>query len=237
MEPLKILPSKFSILNSPMSITAESVKPLLLSTDFGERLRGINQLRELDRAIAFELIQPMVQDTNVRVRYAAMCQLSTLGVEDPAATLTLLRIGMRDSEADVQAAAADGIGALHLVEAFPDLQQLYISTPDWIVQMSIVATLGELGDPRAVDLLASALNSGTELLVISAIGALGELKDERAIALLQPFATDDDSQIRYRVAQAMSYFAGKDEAKAILQTLAADADSQIASYAQELLGN
>jgi HEAT repeat protein len=201
-----------------MSTTVESVKALLSSPDFGERLRGINQLRELDRATAFELIQPMVQDANVRVRYAATCQVSTLGAENPTRALEMLRVGMRDSE------------------AFPDLRQLYISTPDWIVQMSIVATLGELGDPRAVELLESALNSGTELLVVSAIGALGELKDDRAIPLLTPFAQDPDSQVRYRVAQAMSHFGDHADAQAVLKWLASDADSQVADYAKLLLG-
>jgi HEAT repeat protein len=219
-----------------MSITVESVQALLLSTDYGERLRGINQLRELDRATAFVMIQPIVRDANVRVRYAAMCQVSTLGVENPTRALEMLRLGMLDKEADVQAAAADGVGALHLVEAFPDLQQLYNSTPDWIVQMSIVATLGELGDPRAVDLLETALNSGTELLVVSAIGALGELKDDRGIPLLTPFAKDPDSQVRYRVAQAMSHFSGNADAIAVLKYLTSDPDSQVAEYAKLLLG-
>ncbi len=219
-----------------MSITVESVQTLLSSTDYGERLRGINQLRELDRTTAFEMIQPMVRDANVRVRYAAMCQVSTLGAENLTRALEMLRVGMLDKEADVQAAAADGIGALRLVEAFPDLQQLYSSTPDWIVQMSIVATLGELGDPRAVELLESALNSDTELLVVSAIGALGELKDDRAIPLLTPFAKNPDSQVRYRVAQAMSYFSGNADAIAVLKYLTSDPDSQVAEYAKLLIG-
>ncbi len=218
-----------------MSITAESVQTLLHSADFGDRLRGVNQLRELDRAVAYEMIVPMVQDSNVRVRYAAMSQLSSLGQENPAKTLELLRVGMRDAEADVQAAAADCVGALHLVEAFPELQQLYVSTPHWIVQMSIVATLGELGDPRAIELLDSAINSGTELLVVSAIGALGELRDDRAIALLQPFAQDPDSQIRYRVAQALAYFPNSSEAKAVLSTMTRDTEALVSDYAKELL--
>ncbi len=218
-----------------MSITAESVQTLLDSADFGDRLRGVNQLRDLDRAVAYGMITPVVQDPNVRVRYAAMSQLSSLGHENPAKTLDLLRAGMQDAEADVQAAAADCVGALHLVEAFPELQELYISTPHWIVQMSIVATLGELGDGRAIDLLESAINSGTELLVVSAIGALGELKDDRAIAILKPFAKNPDSQIRYRVAQALAYFPESAEAKAVLNTMTDDTEALVSDYAQELL--
>ena len=218
-----------------MSITRESVQTLLSSTDFGDRLRGVNQLRELDRAVAFEMVQPIVQDSNVRVRYAAMSQLSSLGHENPSRTLEMLRVGIKDPEADVQAAAADCIGALHLVEAYPELKQLYISTSDWIVQMSIVATLGELGEPLAIEILESAINSGTELLIVSAIGALGELKDERAIAILEPFAQNPDSQIRYRVAQALAYFPNSIEAKAILNTMVNDSEALVSDYAKELV--
>jgi HEAT repeat protein len=218
-----------------MSITRESVQTLLNSTDFGDRLRGVNQLRELDRAVAFEMVQPIVQDSNVRVRYAAMSQLSSLGHENPSRTLEMLRVGIKDPEADVQAAAADCIGALHLVEAYPELKQLYISTSDWIVQMSIVATLGELGEPLAIEILESAINSGTELLIVSAIGALGELKDERAIAILEPFAQNSDSQIRYRVAQALAYFPNSIEAKAILNTMVNDSEALVSDYAKELV--
>jgi HEAT repeat protein len=218
-----------------MSITRESVQTLLSSTDFGDRLRGVNQLRELDRAVSFEMVQPMVQDSHVRVRYAAMSQLSSLGHENPSRTLEMLRVGIKDPEADVQAAAADCIGALHLVEAYPELRQLYISTSDWIVQMSIVATLGELGEPLAIEILESAINSGTELLIVSAIGALGELKDERAIAILEPFAQNSDSQIRYRVAQALAYFPNSIEAKAILNTMVNDSEALVSDYAKELV--
>ncbi len=219
-----------------MNITRESIHTLLSSTDFGDRLRGVNQLRELDRAIAFEMIQPIVQDSNVRVRYAAMSQLSTLGHENPTLTLEMLRVGIKDPEADVQAAAADCIGALHLVEAYPELRQLYISTSDWIVQMSIVATLGELGEPLAIEILESAINSGTELLIVSAIGALGELKDERAIAILEPFAQNPDSQVRYRVAQALAYFPNSSEANVILNSMVNDSEALVSDYAKELVG-
>jgi hypothetical protein len=49
---------------------------------------------------------------------------------------------------------------------------LYISTSDWIVQMEHCSFhLGELGELMAIEILESAINSGTELLIVSAIGA------------------------------------------------------------------
>jgi HEAT repeat protein len=218
-----------------MTVTPESVRELLGSSDFSDRLRAVNLIRQLDPAIAFELIQTVVEDNNVRVRYAAVSQVATLGKEDPQKALTLLRDRMyRESEADVQAAAADAIGALQLTEAFDDLKQLYDRTPEWLVKFSIVATLGELGDSRGFELLEEALQSDQELLRMAAIGSLGELGDTRAIALLIPFATDPDWQLRYRITQALCRF---DDAaiRPVLEKLATDQVSQIAQEAQAKL--
>ncbi|MBD2326029.1 phycobilisome degradation protein NblB [Alkalinema sp. FACHB-956] len=214
-----------------MSVDAESVKELLNSSDFGDRIQGLNQLRGLDPAVGFELIQPMVQDKNVRVRYAAVCQLATLGTQDRARSLPLLRAGLQDKEPDVQAAAADAIGALQLTEAFEDLKDLYETTPEWIVKLSIIAPLGEFGDPRSFELLEDALQSGNELLAMSAIGALGEIRDERAIALLTPFVQNADWQMRYRVALALAHYTTP-EAQSMLELLAQDAVPQVAEQAK-----
>jgi HEAT repeat protein len=93
-----------------MSITPESVQQLLSSEDLGDRLRGVNQLRQLEPETAFALIQSAVADRDTRVRYAAVSQLSTLGEQDRTRALQLLReCLLQDPEADVKAAAADAI--------------------------------------------------------------------------------------------------------------------------------
>ena len=74
-----------------MSITPESVEQLLNSEDFGERLRAVNQLRQLEPAIAYKLIQIAINDKNVRVRYAAVSQVSTLGTQNLPNALEVLR--------------------------------------------------------------------------------------------------------------------------------------------------
>ena len=93
-----------------MSITPESVEQLLSSDDYGDRLRGLNQLRQLDPAIAFPLLQPLLGDNNVRVRYAAVSQMANLGKQDLQTSLELLRDRLiNDPETDVKAAAADAL--------------------------------------------------------------------------------------------------------------------------------
>lgn len=232
--PLPILPSPTSPsppLN-PMSITPESVQQLLSSGDLGERLRAVNQMRQLEPAIAFGLIQTALADQNARVRYAAASQMSTLGGQNLPLALEILRDRLHnDPEADVQAAAADALGALKLREAFDDLQQVYQNTSEWLVQLSIVAALGEMGEPRAFELLENALHSKTELIQTIAITALGEFGDRRAIDLLTPYASHPDWQIRYRVAQAFARLGGS-EARQTLEVLAQDEVEQVAQEAR-----
>lgn len=217
-----------------MSITPESVKELLESQDYGDRLRGLNQLRQLDAANAFELIQDPVTDRNVRVRYAAVSQLSSIGDQNRDVALKLLKAALFDPEIDIQAAAADSIAALKLTEAYPDLERLYRRTSEWMVQLSIVAGLGELGNPQAFELLAEALKSDNELVQTAAIGSLGELGDPRAVELLMPFMSNTDWQLRHRLAQAFSQF-NTPEAKSALETLSQDETVQVAEHARTLM--
>ena len=218
-----------------MTITPESVKKLLDSDNFGDRIRGINQLRQIESLIAFELIKPLIDDKNTRVRYAAVSQLDTLGTQDLTTSLGLLRDRLfNDPEPDVQAAAADALGGLKLTEAFDDLEKMYHQTSEWLIQFSIVAALGELGDPRGFELLIEALQSDNNLLQTAAVGALGELGDHRAVPLLIPFATHEDWQIRYRLVQALGRLGGA-EAVATLQKLAEDDLEQVAQEAKNNL--
>ncbi len=215
-----------------MDITPESVKELLDSDDFGQRMRAVNQMRQLDPAIAFQLIQDAVVDKNVRVRYAAVSQLASLGHQDLATTLAILLDSLvNDPEPDVQAAAADSIGALKLTDAYDHLQALYHKTPEWLVQFSIIAALGELGDPRSFELLQDALGSENELTRTAAIGSLGELGDSRAIPLLTPYATHPDWQIRYRVVQALGRF-NTPEVRTVIASMVHDEIVPIAQEAQ-----
>lgn len=213
-----------------------SPQALLASTDYGDRIKGLNQLRILDRATAFPLLQPLVTDENVRVRYAAVSLLDSVGPENLEITLELLRDRLlNDPEIDVRAAAADALGALKLTAAFDDMQTLYHQTSEWLLQFSIIAALGELGEPRGFDLLVEALGSETEVVKTAAVGALGELGDARAVPLIAPLAQDEDWQLRFRVAQALGLLGGP-EAQAILATLAEDSVEQVAEAARNAIG-
>jgi HEAT repeat protein len=212
----------------------ESVQQLLSSETFGDRISGLNRLRAYEPDIAFPLLKPLLKDKEARVRYAAVSMLDVVGVGSETEALVLLRESLQDAEIDVKAAAADAIAGLKLAEAYPDLEALYRSTTEWLLQFSIIAAIGDLGEPRAFDLIAEALQSETELVRLSAISALGDLRDERAIDLLTPFLNDDDWQVRFRLAQALGRIGGE-EVKPFLEKLLQDEQSTVADEAKHQL--
>lgn len=212
--------------------TPESIQTLINSEDLGDRLRAVNQLRDIEPETAYDLIQTAIKDQNTRVRYAAVSQLSSLGSQNLTKSLEILRgCLLHDPEADVQAAAADAIGGLKLKSAFEDLQRVYHNTSEWLVKMSIVAALGELDEPRAFELLQDALKDDNALIQTVAISALGELGNPDAVALLVPYATDEDWQVRYRVVQALNRLGGT-QAEETLKQLSQDSMPQVAEEAQ-----
>lgn len=220
-----------------MAITPDSVRDLLHSEDYGDRLRAVNQLRDLDPAVAFDLAQVAANDGNARVRYAAISQLASLGQQDLATVKPLLiRALTNDPEPDVQAAAADAIGGLQLRSAYADLAAIYHSSGEWLVQFSIIAALGELGEPQAFDLLQEAVQSDNDLVITAAIGALGELQDDRAVPLLLTFTTHPDWQVRHRLVQALAQFP-QAEAQAALVALAQDSSAIVAEAATQHHGS
>ncbi|NMG58756.1 HEAT repeat domain-containing protein [Geitlerinema sp. P-1104] len=218
-----------------MDITPDAVKAMLDSDDYGDRLSGVNKLDYIDPSLAFEYLVPVVTDTNPRVRYTAVCKLSSLGHQNRDLSFSLLRTRLYDDpELDVKAAAADALGALKFREAYPDLAQLYHNNDDWIVRLSIVAALAEMEAPEAVELLHEALHSETELVQTTAIGALGEVGDPQAVPWIEEFMNHPEPQTRQRVAQALGQIGGESVQKS-LQTLANDEHPQVAECAQRYL--
>jgi HEAT repeat protein len=217
--------------NFPKNMS-ESITTLINSENKGDRITALNMVREIEPELAFGYIKQLVTDKNTRVRYAAVSQLATLGSQDLDESLTILRDRLvNDSEPDVQAAAADAIGALKLTDAFDDLQNLYHTTPEWLVQFSIIAALGELGDPRGLTLLQTALTNETSLVQTAAIGSIGELGDPSGVESIIPFVTHPDWQIRYQLARALHNLGG-DLATQNLAILATDEVEQVAQEAR-----
>ncbi len=213
----------------------ETVQALLQDADWGRRLQGVEQCRQLAPAVALNLLKEVITDRNARVRYAAVSQLGNmagLSAAQKQELLPLLRERLYgDSEADVQAAAADALAGLGLTEAYEDLERAYRQSSEWLVKFSVIAGLGVLGDARAYPLLLEALAAEVDLLKLAAIGALADLGDVRAVPHLAVLVTHPDWQVRFRLAQALHRW-DTPETRALLATLAQDEVALVAQAAQ-----
>lgn len=155
--------------------------------------------RKLPSHERLEVLLSLVKDESLNVRYSALSQLSSVGMENPRKTFEKIReVLQEEKEATLIAAAADVLFSLQVPEAFEELVALYEKTSDWIVRLSIVAGVGELKHPRSFEFLAGALHSQDDLVTSTAVGALGELGDKRAIELLEPLLNSTDPTIRDR---------------------------------------
>ncbi|AFY72208.1 HEAT-like repeat protein [Synechococcus sp. PCC 7502] len=218
-------------------IDIDLLRNQLKSDNYGDRMQALAQSRGLAVAERFEFVAIATSDPHTRIRYDAVSQLATIGNHNLEQSGQILcdRL-LTDPEIDVRAAAADAIGALKLTDAFTHLANAYRNTTDWMMQFSIIAALGELGDQRGFELLADALaHNPNDLVKIAAIGALGELGDVRSLDLLLPLVEHPDWQVRHRLAQAFANI-GTEPAIASLKTLTEDTASQVSEIAKILLG-
>lgn len=199
---------------SVADIPPEEVRALLSSADYVDRISALNRSRALGDERLGILLDLVRSDPNAQVRYLAVAQLIDAGADDKAAVLDVVRDVMaNDAETSVRAGAADVVCGLRLVEAYDDLLACYEANADWMVKMSVVAGLGELGDPRAYEFLVGVLEgedvSGMGMLHTAAVGALGELGDPRAVDVVRGWMDSEDGMMRDRATDAYKQLTGE----------------------------
>lgn len=214
---------------------SESLRQQLQSSDVGDRLRAINLIRNLPSHDAVMLLLHAAQDSSARVRYAALSQLGGHPIPDATQVLPTLRQALlSDPEVDVRAAAAACLGDLKDPTVLPDLLAAFERETEWLLQFSVIAALGELGDVGAFDALVSALSHENDLIRTAAAAALGDLGDPRAIPYLEPLINDPDWQLRFRVCLSLGHI---DDAatQPLLAQMAQDPNEHVAQEAQRAL--
>ncbi|MEM9536086.1 MAG: HEAT repeat domain-containing protein [Cyanobacteria bacterium P01_A01_bin.3] len=216
-------------------VTVEELNQLASSEDWGDRIKAINQARELAGDDALPLLSTLATDTNTRVRYAAVSQIGTLDLSDRGIPLPLLKERLEtDPEVDVRAAAAAALGDLKQPGTLQDLLAALEREEEWLMVLSIIAALGELGDLGAMDAVLAAATDENVLIRATAASALGDLGDERGLEALQLLAADSDWQTRHRVCISLGKIAG-DSARTLLNSLARDGEEQVAATAKDIL--
>ena len=216
-------------------VTIEELNQLVSSENWGDRIKAINQARELTADDALPLLSSLATDANTRVRYAAISQIGTLDLSDKGVPIPLLKDRLAaDPEVDVRAAAAAALGDLKQSGTLQDLLDALEREEEWLMVLSIVAALGELGDLGGLDAVLAAAADDNVLIRATAASALGDLGDERGLDALQTLATDSDWQTRHRVCISLGKIGG-DSARTLLESLSQDEEEQVAATAKDIL--
>ena len=143
-----------------------------------------------------------------RVRRAAANALGKLGT--PGA-MKALHGALKDTSPQVRLQAAAGLAARKGLRTSGTLIRALEEEPDPEVQFAILAGLGKVGTPDAVQTLIKAAEPATGLFKkkptpfrLAAVQALGEVRSDAAIAGLKAFANDKDREVRETATRLLS---------------------------------
>lgn len=199
----------------------ETAVEMLHSSDFVERIRGVNVLstargETMDVPARVEALLPVARDD--RASQVRFCALSALAAQAPDKIDTELQstvletarhVLIEDTEMSCRCGAADVIAALRLGDGFSDLVDAYRSDwADWMLRLSIVAGMGVMGHEDSFAFLQNVVEEDEyakkeSLVLAAAVGALGDLGDMRALPIVQRFAGAEDEAVRERATIAL----------------------------------
>jgi HEAT repeat protein len=114
--------------------------------------------------------------------------------KDEPRALAYLLGAANDPDPSVRAKAIETLGHMHATEATtPLVQRLFMRDTDDFTRRRILASLGMIGDKRAVDpLLDFADGKANVDTRAGAIYAIGEIGDRKALPALEHIATESD---------------------------------------------
>jgi HEAT repeat protein len=137
----------------------------------------------------------------------------SMGAAGGASAISLLIMKIWEPDETVRTAAADAlvkigapaveqlIKALNVAE--PEMTELGVFDPDYILRATAARTLGRIGDKRAVEPLVARLTEPRVGVRIAAINALAKLGDARAVEPLCSVLFCGDSNVNVAAAKAL----------------------------------
>ena len=149
----------------------------------------------------------LLKHDDERVRRAAAIALGKVGT---ASASNALRSALSDESPLVRLAAAAGVGSWKSRTSTQMLTVAFDDEPDGDVQLQIIATLGRVATPDAIERLtelampAGFLRKKPTSHRVAAVQALAETRSPAAIRTLQQLDDDKDPAVRSAVVQAMN---------------------------------
>lgn len=239
-------------------IGATAVPPLLAalkSAGSANRVRVLDALGWMDNAQATNALIGFLKDPDPSVRKAVVAGLcghwyapgmlvspfDTRGFlrllsqraspvpKDPRVP-GLLMGALQDSDAGVQSAAAEGLGALKVGAAVDPLMVLLRKplngeqsapgrTAQAVMRKNVAIALGEIGDVKAVDALIAALGDPEDDVRMWSARSLGQIKDQRATEALISLVNDKNNSVRREALRALAQIKDPRAAGALIEAM------------------
>lgn len=150
----------------------------LSSADWIVRMHAAKALGRIGEARAAPALMPLLQDKVKAVRAEAANALAAMG----EAAVPLLVEALKHDQWLVRLHAVEALGRIRSSGAVEPLLRVLFNDPDAAVREDAARSLGEIGDPRAVEFLLTAMREPG--LRTRAIEALGKIGDRRAVSAL-----------------------------------------------------
>lgn len=175
---------------------------------------------------SLELIREVADERDVAVVRAAISAMGARGGADEAAFLTDFFAETRDTELQAQTLLA--LGELASVESFDLLVEIVgDEAEEDLLRQYAADSLGKLGDPRAVEVLADLANSETALMRAYAISALGNFDTEESNRLLTAALRDSFWRTRVVALTGLGRTAYPDALPAVMYRARRDPDRPV----------
>lgn len=160
---------------------------------------------------AVPAIAKVLGDRQFRRRYVAAWALGEIG--DPSAVPALVA-ALDDADSEVRKVTVRALIKHNRAAVEPLVA--FLSAASGVGEVGAVRALGDIGDPRALEVLLSRTSGPIRAEVIL---ALGKLKDPRAEAVLLAALRDEESQTRMNAAMALGPLGAKAAVPPLRQAL------------------
>jgi len=184
------------------------------STDSQQREYVIAALGTFKAQNAVAQISEVLADPVFKRRYVAAWALGEIGGEEAVSPLIN---AFDDSNGEVRRYATRALIKLNKIAVLPLIE--YLAEAEGEGAAGAIRALGDIADPRALDVLLAQVVGKQRAEVFL---ALGKLRDRRAETALIKGLHDPDEQVRMNAAMALGPLGGPDSALALQQTLEDD---------------
>lgn len=186
-------------------------------------------------AACVDLVTPLVDHPDVRVRQVAAWWLARRAVSRQVQTAMITRLSQPDSTAALN--AADVLGELHTVSSIAPLGAA-LSNPTFsgAARAEMAKALGTIGRPAGTPFLTAALSDGEPQVRSASLVALRTIRGNRDGSVAVALVGDGDAGVRAEAVTTLGMFKYSAAASALTSALVSDPSADVRKKAAWALG-